>query len=170
MLRRIRPQASCRQVTEAFPWGTAPRFLLRNHGASYGSIFSKRLEAKGITVVVTAPHSPWQNAYVEGVIGSTRRECLGHVVIFNERRLRQVLSSYVDYYHRARTHVSLDKLSALASHPATAQWPCHRRNAGRRVAPSLPAPRGLTIPITVSYCLRGDRLPHRPRILVLMDV
>ena len=63
----------------------------------------------GITEVVTAPRSPWQNAFVERVIGSIRRECLDHVVIFNERHLRHVFSSYVDYYHRARTHLSLDK-------------------------------------------------------------
>ena len=63
----------------------------------------------GITEVVTAPRSPWQNAYVERVIGSIRRECLDHIVIFNERHLRRVLSSYVDYYHRTRTHLSLYK-------------------------------------------------------------
>ena len=98
-----------RQVTEAFPWDTAPRFLLRDRDASYGSIFRKRVEAMGITEVVTTPRSPWQNAYVERVIGSIRRECLDEVVIFNERHLRRVLSSYVDYYHRSRTHLSLDK-------------------------------------------------------------
>jgi transposase InsO family protein len=98
-----------RQVTEAFPWETAPRFLLRDRDASYGSIFTKRVEAMGITEVVTAPRSPWQNAYVERVIGSIRRECLDHIVIFNERHLRRVLSSYVDYYQRTRTHLSLDK-------------------------------------------------------------
>jgi putative transposase len=63
----------------------------------------------GLTEVVTAARPPWQNAYVERVIGSVRRECLDQVVIFNERHLRHVLSSYVDYYHRARTHLSLDK-------------------------------------------------------------
>ena len=63
----------------------------------------------GIAEVVTAPRSPWQNAYVERVIGSIRRECLDHIVIFNERHLRRVLPSYVDYYHRTRTHLSLDK-------------------------------------------------------------
>src|SRR5271168_925767 len=98
-----------RQVTAAFPWDTAPRFLLRDRDASYGSIFRKRVEAMGITEVVTAPRSPWQNAYVERVIGSIRRECLNKVVIFNERHLRHVFLSYVDYYHRARTHLSLDK-------------------------------------------------------------
>jgi len=63
----------------------------------------------GITEVVTAPRSPWQNPYVERVIGSIRRECLDHVIIFNERHLRRVLSLYVDYYHLTRTHISLDK-------------------------------------------------------------
>ena len=98
-----------RQVTEAFPWDTAPRFLLRDRNASYGSVFSRRVEAMGITEVVTAARSPWQNPYVERVIGSIRRECLDHLIILNERHLRRVLSSYVHYYHRTRTHLSLDK-------------------------------------------------------------
>jgi putative transposase len=98
-----------RQVTEACPWDTAPRYLLRDRDASYDQHFRRRVDAMGITEVVTAPRSPWQNAYVERVIGSIRRECLDHLVIFNERHLRRVLSSYVDYYHRSRTHLSLDK-------------------------------------------------------------
>ncbi len=72
---------------------TAPSLLLRNRAASYGSVFSKRVAAMEITEVVTAPRSPWQNAYVQRVIGSIRRECLDHVVIFNERHSRHVLSS-----------------------------------------------------------------------------
>jgi transposase InsO family protein len=98
-----------RQVTEAFPWDTAPRYLLRDRDASYGAEFCKRVDAMRIIEVLTAPGSPWQNAYVERVIGSIRRECLDYIVIFNERHLRRVLSSYVDYYHRPRTHLSLDK-------------------------------------------------------------
>jgi transposase InsO family protein len=98
-----------RQVTEAFPWDTAPRYLLRDRDASYDRYFRSRVEAMGITEVITAPRSPWQNAYVERVIGSIRRECLDHVVIFNERHLRRVLSSYIEYYHRTRTHLALDK-------------------------------------------------------------
>ena len=98
-----------RQITEAFPWDTAPRYLLRDRDASYGSDFRCRVEAMGITEVVTAPRSPWQNPYVERVIGSIRRECLDHIVIFNERHLRRVLTSYRDYYHRSRTHLSLRK-------------------------------------------------------------
>lgn len=99
---------SC-QLTEAFPWNTAPRYLLRDRDASYGSRFRNRVEAMGITEVIMAPRSPWPNAHVERVIGSIRRECLDHIVIFNERHLRHVLSGYVDYYHQPRTHLSLDK-------------------------------------------------------------
>ena len=98
-----------RQVTDAFPWDTAPRYLLRDRDASYGAEFRRQVDAMGIAEVVSAARSPWQNAYVERVIGSIRRECLNHIVIFNERHLRRVLSSYVDYYHRTRTHLSLDK-------------------------------------------------------------
>src|SRR6202158_2219909 len=98
-----------RQVTEAFPWDTAPRYLLRDRDASYGQHFRKQVDAMGITEVVSAARSPWQNAYVERVIGSIRRECLDYIVICNERHLRRVLSTYIDYYHRSRTHLSLDK-------------------------------------------------------------
>ncbi len=98
-----------RQLTEAFPWDTSPRYLLRDRDASYGVEFCNRVQAMGIKEVVTAPRSPWQNPYVERVIGSLRREFLDHVVIFNERHLRRVLPSYLDYYHRTRTHLSLDK-------------------------------------------------------------
>jgi putative transposase len=85
------------------------RYLLRDRDASYGWDFRNRVETMGITEVVTAPRSPWQNPYVERVIGSIRRECLDHIVIFNERHLRRVLNSYRDYYHRSRTHLSLQK-------------------------------------------------------------
>jgi transposase InsO family protein len=98
-----------RQVTDAFPWDTAPRYLLRDNDASYGQDFRKQVDAMGISEVVSAARSPWQNAYVERVIGSLRRECLDYIVIFNERHLRRVLSSYADYYHRSRAHLSLDK-------------------------------------------------------------
>jgi transposase InsO family protein len=98
-----------RQVTEAFPWDTAPRYLLRDRDTSYRSEFCTRIEAMGIGEVITAPRSPWQKAYVERVIGSIRRECLDHIVISNERHLRRVLSYYVEYYHRTRTHLALNK-------------------------------------------------------------
>jgi putative transposase len=98
-----------RQVTDAFPWDSAPRYLLRDRDASYGAEFRRQVDAIGVTEVVSAARSPWQNAYVERVIGSLRRECLDHIVIFNERHLRPILSAYANYYHRSRTHLSLDK-------------------------------------------------------------
>jgi transposase InsO family protein len=111
-----------RQMTEAFPWDTAPRYLLRDRDASYGQSFRDRIQAMGIEEVVTAPRSPWQNAYVERIIGSIRRECLDHVIIFDEGHLRRVLSSYFRYYHKARTHLSLDKdcPQPRPTHPPTA--------------------------------------------------
>ncbi len=116
-----------RRVTEAFPWDTAARFLLRDRDASYGAYFLKRIEVMGIKDVVMAPRSPWQNPYVERVIGSIRRECLDHIVIFNERHLRRVLFSYADYYQRTRTHLSLDKDCPDSS-------PIQHRSVGRVVA------------------------------------
>jgi hypothetical protein len=79
-----------RQVTEAFPWDTAPRYLLRDRDTSYGLGFRNRVDAMRITEIVTAPRSPWQNFYIEKVIGSIRRECLDHIVVFNEPHLRRV--------------------------------------------------------------------------------
>ena len=97
------------QLMEAFPWQTAPRYLLRDRDAVYGVAFSRRAQSMGIHEVTTAPRSPWQNPYVERLIGTLRRECLDHVVVLNETHLRRLLSQYLIYYHRARTHLSLDK-------------------------------------------------------------
>jgi transposase InsO family protein len=116
-----------RQMTEAFPWDTTPRYLVRDRDASYGQAFRDRLRAMGIKEVVTAARSPWQNAYVERIIGSIRRECLDHVIIFDERHLRGVLSSYFHYYHKTRTHLSLGK-----DCPETR--PVHRPAAGKIIA------------------------------------
>ena len=111
-----------RQMTEAFPWDTGPRYLLRDRDASYGVVFRDRVRVMGIKEVVTAPRSPWQNAYVERLIGSIRRECLDHIIIFNERHLREVLSRYFQYHHKSRTHLSLDKdcPETRPIHPPTA--------------------------------------------------
>jgi transposase InsO family protein len=96
------------QITEAFPLDTAPKHLLRDRDAIYGSQFKKRVQSMGVEEVLTAPPSPWQNAFVERVIGSIRRDCLDHVVVLNERHLKRILTRYFDYYHRWRTHLSLD--------------------------------------------------------------
>jgi transposase InsO family protein len=97
------------QITEAFPWDTAPSYLIRDRDSAYATIVSARIEALGIKEVVTAPRSPWQNPFVERVIGSIRRERLDHVIVLNENHLRRILVSYFDYYHRYRTHLSLGK-------------------------------------------------------------
>ena len=94
---------------EAFPWETAPRYLLRDRDGVYGVEFSSRVKGMGICEVKTAPRSPRQNPYVERLIGTLRRECLDHVVVLNETHLRRRLSQYLIYYHRARTHLSRDK-------------------------------------------------------------
>jgi putative transposase len=97
------------QLVEAFPWETAPRYLLRDRDAVYGVVFSSRAQAIGIREVKTAPRSPWQNPYVERLIGTLRRECLDHVMVLNETHLRRLLRGYLIYYHAARTHLALDK-------------------------------------------------------------
>jgi transposase InsO family protein len=98
-----------RQLVEAFPWDTAPRFLLRDRDAIYGPEFLRSARTLEIEDVRTSPRSPWQNPYVERLIGSIRRECLDHVVIVSENHLRHVLREYLGYYSEARTHLGLGK-------------------------------------------------------------
>ena len=76
------------QITEAFPWDEAPQDLLRDHDGAYGSVVTRRLRAMGIRDRPIAPRSPWQNGHVERLIGSIRRECLDHLVVFSEAHLR----------------------------------------------------------------------------------
>jgi len=98
-----------RQLTEACGWEPVPRYIIRDRDSVYGEIFKRRLHAMGIRDRPTAPRSPWQNGHTERLIGSIRRECLDHVVVFGERHLRHVLLSYMQYYNDARTHLSLNK-------------------------------------------------------------
>jgi len=100
---------TAQQVVAAFPEDTAPRWLLRDRDAIYGDVYQRRLAGMGITEVVSSPSSPWQNPYVERLIGSMRRECLDHVVVLSQRHLRRILTRYLTYYHGARTHLSLEK-------------------------------------------------------------
>jgi transposase InsO family protein len=97
------------QMIEAFPWETAPRFLVRDRDGIYGYDFVRRARSMGIEQAVISPRSPWQNPYVERLIGSIRRECLDHTIVLNERHLRRVLVEYVRYYHGSRTHLGLGK-------------------------------------------------------------
>ena len=98
-----------RQITEAFPWDGAPGYMIRDRDRIYGGIVTRRLRAMGIRDKPTAPVSPWQNGFAERLIGSIRRECLDHIVVFGEAHLRRILRSYARYYNDIRTHRSLDK-------------------------------------------------------------
>jgi hypothetical protein len=97
------------QVTEAFPWDEPPQHLLRDHDAAFGSVYTRRILVMGIRDHPVAARSPWQNGYVVRLIGSVRRECLDHFVVFGEAHLRQILKTYAAYYNEVRTHLSLDK-------------------------------------------------------------
>src|SRR3974390_2607280 len=97
------------QLREAFPFEKVPRYLLRDRDAIFGEEFRRQVTDMGIQEVLSAPRAPWQRAYVERVIGSIRRECLDHVMVFHESSLRRILTSYFEYYHRSRTHLSLGK-------------------------------------------------------------
>ena len=100
-----------RQITEAFPWDEAPRYVIRDRDRDqiYGAVVTRRLRAMGIRDKPIAPASPWQNGFAERLIGSIRRECLDHLIVFGEQHLRRILISYVAYYNSVRTHRSLHK-------------------------------------------------------------
>jgi transposase InsO family protein len=102
-------QWTAQQIVDAFPNDTAPSYLLRDRDQVYGEHFRHRVKGLRIEEVLTTPHSPWQNPFVERLIGSVRRDCLDHIVVLGERHLRRTLTAYFAYYHRARTHLSLDK-------------------------------------------------------------
>jgi len=100
---------TAQQLREAFPWETAPRYLLRDRDRIFGPDFVTQVKAMGIKQVLSAPRSPWQRAYVERAIGTIRRECLDHVIVFSEAGLSRHLRRFADYYHRSRTHLGLQK-------------------------------------------------------------
>jgi transposase InsO family protein len=97
------------QIVEAFPEDTAPGYLLRDRDKIYGCEFRQRIQGMSMQEVLSAPASPWQRAYVERLIGSIRRDCLDHLVVLGEGHLRRILKSYLEYYHRSRTHLGLGK-------------------------------------------------------------
>ena len=112
------------QIVEAFPYDEAPRFLIRDHDGIYGLDFQQRVQHMGIEEVVIAYRSPWQNPYVERLVGSIRRECLNHVIVFNEAHLIRILTAYFEYYHQSRTHLSLDRNAPI---PRAVEPPSHGR-------------------------------------------
>ena len=102
-------QWTAQQLIEAFPFDTAPKYLIRDGDGICGAAVQRRIGSLGINEIVTTPASPWENAYAERVIGSIRRECLDHLIVVNERHLRRVLKEYLSYYDGCRTHLSLSK-------------------------------------------------------------
>ena len=112
-LRHPTAEWIAQQVTEACGWESAPHYLVRDRDRIYGEAFTRRIRAMGIRDRPTAPRSPWQNGYAERFIGSIRRECLDHVIVFSEQHLRRVLRSYQQYYNGTRTHLSLAKDAPL---------------------------------------------------------
>src|SRR5713101_1401290 len=101
------------QMAEAFPWNTAPTYLVRDNDRAYGQAFQRRIRAMGIRDRPISPRSPWQNPYAERLIGTLRRECLDHVLIVGERHLRRMLASCSSYYNESRTHLALEKDAPL---------------------------------------------------------
>ena len=112
------------EITEAFPWNEAPRYLIRDRDAIYGVVVARRLRAMGIRDKPIAAGAPWQSCFAERLIGSIRRECVDHMVVLGEEHLRRVLNSYARYYNEMRTHRSLNK-DAPASRPGSADWERH---------------------------------------------
>jgi Integrase core domain len=102
-----------RQITEAFPWASAPAYLVRDNDRAYGHVFTSRVKAMGIRDRPISPGSPWQNGIAERLIGTVRRECLERILIFGESHLRRVLASYTAYYNQTRTHLALQKDAPL---------------------------------------------------------
>ena len=102
-----------RQITEAFPWASAPAYLVRDNDGAYGHVFTSRVRAMGIRDRPISRRSPWQNGHMERLIGTVRRECLDRILIFGGSHLRRVLASYAAYYNQARTHLALQKDAPL---------------------------------------------------------
>ena len=102
-----------RQITEVFPWASAPAYLVRDNDRAYGHTFQRRVRAMGIRDRPISPGSPWQNGISERLIGTLRRECLDQMVICGEAHLSQILSAYTEYYNQARTHLALQKDAPL---------------------------------------------------------
>jgi hypothetical protein len=114
-----------RQITEAFPWTEAPRYLIRDRDRVYGVAVMHRLRAMGIRDKPIAPGSPWQNGFAERLIGSIRRECVDHILVLSETHLRRILKSYARYYNEMRTHRSLDRDAPLSRPVSGSAASCH---------------------------------------------
>jgi transposase InsO family protein len=121
-----------RQITEAFPWASAPAYLVRDNDRAYGHVFTSRVRAMGIRDRPISPGFPWQNGCAERLIGTLPRECLDQMLIFGEGHLRRVLSAYAAFYNQARTHLALHK-----------DAPSHRAVQGSGAIVAIPILAGL---------------------------
>jgi transposase InsO family protein len=127
-----------RQITEAFPWNEAPRYMIRDRDRIYGAVVTRRLRAMGIRDKPIAPASPWQNGFAERLIGSIRRECLDHIIVLGEAHLRRILKSYARYYNETRTHLAFDKDAPLSRKEVrTHSLPPGPRRIASRICPDL---------------------------------
>ena len=116
-----------RQITEAFPWNEAPRYMIRDRDCIYSAVVTRRMRAMGIRDKPIAPASPWQNGFVERPIGSIRRECVDHIIVLGEAHLRRILESYARYYNVTRTHFALEGCARFSPSSANrcGQVTCH---------------------------------------------
>jgi putative transposase len=148
-----------KQIIEAFPEDTAPRYLVRDRDGVYGSHFRNRIQGMGIHEVLKAPKSPWQNPFAERLIGSIRRECLNHVIVLGQRHLKWILKKYFRYYLDSRTHLALEK---DAPNPRRIQLPENAKyrgdSRGRWPAPSLRTSRSLMDATTFHGRMVGDSM------------
>jgi putative transposase len=148
---------TAQQIREAWPWDTAPRLLVRDRDAIYGPAFQRVTQASDIDDVRTAPRAPWLNPFVERVIGSLRRDCLDHVIVWNERSLRRHLQQYLAYYHVRRTHLSLDKDAPV--HGRASPRPAVRSSRSRTSAACITT---TNVAPLDRHAQRRNRLPARP--------
>ena len=127
-----------RQIAEAFPWDSAPRYLLHDRDCIYGAAFRQRVGELGIREVLTAPRSPWQNPCAERFIDSLRRECLDHIIVFNESSLRHILKAYFEYYeHSQDTSGVGERRARIESNSTSTSWYRGRATASGRPSSSL---------------------------------
>ena len=131
------------QMREASPWEQPPKYVLRDRDAIYGSEFATTIRDMGMEQVLSAPRSPWQNPYVERLVGSIRRECLDHVIVWNRRSLHRILQNYFAYYQSAYALILGQRRARTQSRGTAGTGACGRTSAGRRVTPPIPATRGV---------------------------
>jgi len=159
---------TAQQLREAFPFGQAPKYLLRDRDGIFGGEFCKQVVDLGIEEVLSVPRSPWRRAYVERLIGTIRRECLDHIIVFNETSLYRHVKFFLAYYHTSRTHLSWPRIRRnrdQCNHQRRERSLPFRRwavffTAMSGAQPERGGPRGNSYPGTVP----DSRRPTRPAV------